>query len=186
MTKDQYSVIHIAAKAVGLNESQYRTLLRNVAGVESSKQLDNARFEDVMATLEDLGFGARNGAGQSIPSVYWRNKVRDRGGQANARMIHLIRRLAPLQTYNLAGLVGKASGGRTGEVEMLYPREAWKLIEQLKAIVSREEWEAAEADQSQIANRKSEIDQPCMDGAASAGKEPPPRTADRGHEARLF
>jgi hypothetical protein len=43
----------------------------------------------------------------------------------------------PSSQYQLAGLVDAASGGRTRLAEELRPREAWNLIETLKAIVNR-------------------------------------------------
>lgn len=130
----QLKIVHVAARKVGLNDAQYRTLLANAAGVQSSKDLTQAGFEDVMAVLEDLGFrDDRNG------ETYWRDKVEARGQAGNARMVHKIRELAKHSIYPLERLVWRHSEGRTEDVEQLTPREAWKLIEMLKGSNARTE-----------------------------------------------
>jgi hypothetical protein len=88
-------------QAVGLNDPQYRTLLRSVAGVESCKALDNPGVEDVMAVLEGMGFDSHPGG-----PTYWRDKVDRRGSRVNERMVHLIRELAAGGRYDLAAMVG--------------------------------------------------------------------------------
>lgn len=109
-----------------LNDGQYRTLLRTVAGVSSSKELDNRGLEAVMAVFEELGFVDRvHGVG------YW-------GRASGRRLIHYVKRLAGDSRYNLAALVLKFSGGRTDNPDKLLPREAWKLVEMLKASNARE------------------------------------------------
>jgi hypothetical protein len=117
----------------GLNDPQYRTLLRSVAGVESCKSLDNPGVEDVMAVLEGMGFASHPGG-----PTYWRDKVDRRGSRVNERMVHLIRELAAGGRYDLAAMVRRQTGNRTDVVEQLLPREAWMLIEALKAINTRE------------------------------------------------
>jgi hypothetical protein len=109
-------------------------------GVESSKDLSQAGFEDVMAVLEDSGFSDSRQGG-----TYWRDKVRDRGQAGNARMVHLIRELAEKSVYPLDRLAWRQSGGRTEDVEQLTPREAWMLIEMLKGSNKRSEERDAKA-----------------------------------------
>jgi hypothetical protein len=60
-------------------------------------------------------------------------------------MVHLVRELARgygqgggAARYELSVLVLRASGGRTDQVEQLLPREAWMLIEALKAMNGRD------------------------------------------------
>jgi hypothetical protein len=137
-TLSQIRTIQTGRSVVGLTDPAYRTLLRSVAGVESSKDLDNAGVEDVLAVLEGMGFDSHP-AGKT----YWRDKVDARGRRANARQVHLIRQLAPAQRYDLAALVERQSGGRTRDVEQLLPREAWMLTEMLKATGKRETQGAA-------------------------------------------
>lgn len=153
----QLKLVHVAARQAGLNDAQYRTLLRSVAEVESSRQLAQADFEDVMAVLEDLGFvDSKNGAG------YWRRKVEQRGRRGNERMVHKINELCQGGQggrYPLESMVRRFSGDRTADVEQLTPREAWKLIECLKAIVAR-------------------------DGGDESPAKDRPQGRGRGHEAR--
>jgi hypothetical protein len=139
-TKKQLALLHIAYKRAGLNEQQYRNVLRNAAGVESGRQLSNLDFENVMAVIEDSGF-----RDERFAADYWRAKVAARGYLCGERMAHKIGELAPRQRYPLAALFGKFSDGRTEELAKLRPREAWNLIEMLKAVVEREEKAAAES-----------------------------------------
>src|SRR4051812_46234317 len=106
-TRNQIIAIQKARRALDLSEPQYRTLLRNAGKVASSKDLDNAGVEDVMAVLEDMGFN-QHPAGKS----YWRDKVARRGSAAGERMSDKIRRLAGQQRYQLAALVDRFSDGR--------------------------------------------------------------------------
>ena len=150
-TRPQIIVVQQAKRAVGLNDAQYRTLLRNVAGVESSKLLDNRSLEDVMAVLEDLG--ARDHPGGP---TYWRNKVRRRNAVGGERMVHKIHALARAIPHPPAGLCLRMSGRRTDQPEQLTPVEA-KVIEALKAIL----------------DRRSTADQPPVDGPSDAVDEVP-------------
>jgi membrane peptidoglycan carboxypeptidase len=154
----QLQLLHIAARQVGLIEpgaggdARWRLLLENVAGVTSAKDLDNVTFEDVMAVLEDFGFSnarqrhidrggfmGMSGSAGHAQSTYWRDKVAARGRQANARFVHKIRELAAkCPRYPLANLCMKFSNRRTEHPDKLTPREAWELIEMLKAAVVRE------------------------------------------------
>ena len=140
LTPLQLRTIHVAARQVGLidgtDDERYRLLLRNTAGVASAKQLDQRGFEDVMAVMEDLGYAPPGVAmGESF---YWRNKVKSRGQRANARQIHLIDQLVGEQNkYPLGALLRRHSNGRTDQVKDLHPREAWNLIEALKAMKKR-------------------------------------------------
>lgn len=153
-TNNQLRTIHNGARRVGLIESgkglqrseaetRYRLLLRNVGGVESASDLDNPGVEDVMAVLEDMGFD-----GHPAGKTYWRDKVRARGSFCGARMAFRIRELTDEQRYELAGLCRRFSGDRTYDVERLYPREAWKLIEMLKAVAKRQGLDAAAAEKA--------------------------------------
>jgi hypothetical protein len=138
MTPDQIKLIHVAAGKARLNRAQYEMMLRNVAGVESCKELTNAQFEDCMAVLEDEGFEGH----------YWRDKVAARagGGRATERMIWKITELHAQYEelrgdgdphYELSGLVARATKNRTRSFGELTPREAWNMIEQIKKMIER-------------------------------------------------
>jgi hypothetical protein len=135
----QLQMIHRAARDAGLigkggDDRSYRMVLRNVAGVASARELDHASFEDVMAVMEDTGF--RTGASPT----YWRDKVATRGTSAGSRMAFKVRELHQrFDRYPLDALCRRFSQGRTDQVDRLYPKEAWQLIEMLKAAIVREE-----------------------------------------------
>jgi hypothetical protein len=113
----------------GMTDAAYRTLLRSVAKVESSKDLDNAGFEQCMAVLEAQGF-------QSHPRgpTYWRDKAADGGGRSSWKILTL----AAESRYELASLCLRFSDGRTERSEDLTPQEAHRLTEMLKQSNARE------------------------------------------------
>lgn len=135
MTPAQIKMIHVASRQCGLARAQYETLLANVAGVTSCKDLNSVGFEDCMAVLEDLGFEGR----------YWRDKVAARGQRGTERMCWKIQELLAAYDeirgehphYELAGLIQRASKGRTRDLSQITPREAWNMIEGLKAMIDR-------------------------------------------------
>jgi hypothetical protein len=131
ITAKQLRLIHIASRQAGLSDPQYRTVLRTVAGVESSKALDQAGFENVMAVLEEQGFGA----GSACPARdYWKGRAAAGGG----RLEHKICELAPRQKYRLEGLCLRFSRGRTDQPGKLSPRESLDLINMLNVAIERE------------------------------------------------
>jgi len=48
MERKKLALIHIIKKELGLEDAEYRTLLREAAGVESSRDLDEAGFRRLM------------------------------------------------------------------------------------------------------------------------------------------
>lgn len=139
MTKSQLILIHTAKRQLGLTDDAYRTVLRSVAHVESSKDLTNKTFEQVMAVMEAQGFRTTG-----RPDDYWQGKA---GGVASGqlpvascdvRQVHLIRTLhAATPGYKLPGLVRRFSHDRTDQEDQLNAREAAQLIEMLKAVGKR-------------------------------------------------
>ena len=107
-------------------------LLWNVAGVRSSKDLDQVGFEDVMATLESMGFQYREHAADHFRAI-----VLARGSLASSRVTWKIQELAARQKYDLAGLCRRVSKDRVCRADRLSPQEGAKLLEMLKAIVAR-------------------------------------------------
>lgn len=83
LTRKKISLIHVAKARLGLGDADYRRILWELAGVESSTDLDLVGFERVIEFFDYLGFrssGPRAGYG-------------DRPGMASARQIVLIRQL---------------------------------------------------------------------------------------------
>lgn len=138
ITNRQLQILHIARRTVErlsngtFDEAAYRTTLRSLGRVESSKDLDQQGFEDVMAYLESHGFTQ-----DKSPADYWQNIVANRGRFASSRQVHEINRLARLQRYELPALCKRWSGGRCWTPSKLIPAEAYKLIEMLKSCVAR-------------------------------------------------
>ena len=128
----QLRLIHIAYRQAGLAEEHYRLILRNVARVDSAKELTQAGFEDVMAGIEESGFQERGKAAN-----YWRSKVARRGVFCGERMANRIVSLAAGQAYDLEGLCRRVSDQRVDRVNRLTPREGYNLIEMLKAMAGR-------------------------------------------------
>ena len=160
-TKPQIQIVQIARKQCGLNEAEYRMILWNVAGVKSTTQLNNEDVERVMAIVESRGFiDSVRGAG------YWAGKVARAGYAANDRMIHKIEAMAAETKYPLGALVHRMSNKRTDKVELLYPREAWMLIEALKDIVDRQEQRESEISIEPPAEPSAVACGPDLDGDA--------------------
>lgn len=53
---DKLKLVHVAKRQVGMADEIYRAMLREVANVDSSKQLDPAGFAAVMNRFKALGF----------------------------------------------------------------------------------------------------------------------------------
>lgn len=131
MTPGQRNLIHAARKALSLTDAAYRTVLRSVAKVESSTDLDNAGFERVMAVFEEQGYHHPSG------DHYWRTKVARQGATCGDRMVRYLEELVGKTTYRLPGLCLRFSSNRTNQVGRLTPTEAWQLAEMLKAAIAR-------------------------------------------------
>jgi phage gp16-like protein len=54
--RKQLSLIHVAKARLGLDDDDYRTILRRFGGVDSSKSLDQSGFLRVMDAFTRLGF----------------------------------------------------------------------------------------------------------------------------------
>jgi hypothetical protein len=109
-TPNQIRLIHVAASQVALSDAQYRMLLHNVADVETSKQLGNDTFEQVMAVLEGMGFDGRLRCPRVTPAI-------EGELETLARMRHRC----------LPELVDEATRGRQATVQGLRPCEAVRV-----------------------------------------------------------
>jgi hypothetical protein len=134
MTTAQTKLLHIAARQVGLNDRQYRTILRTIALVDSSTRLTQDDFERVMAVMEERGWRQ---SGQA--ETYWRDRADGQGRFASSRQVAALRRLAPAAGVRIEGMCIRHTAGRTDRPEKLTPREAWQIHEALKAMVGRQD-----------------------------------------------
>lgn len=56
LSSKQIGLVHLAKKRVGMTDDDYRSMLRRVAGVETSADLDAIDLDLVMAEFRRLGF----------------------------------------------------------------------------------------------------------------------------------
>ncbi len=56
LTGKQRGLIRVAVAQLGMTDDDYRALLRNVCGVDSSTQLDNFGFDNLVVELVRRGF----------------------------------------------------------------------------------------------------------------------------------
>ena len=136
------AAIHILWKELGLTESEYRAILREVAGVESARYLDESGDRAVMARLYALGDERREAAKSRVKSpaerkiwALWLGGY-DRPG---------LRSYLPAQdrTANyLLGFVRRASGNaaitKVADLSALTGKEAYRTIEALKLRLEHE------------------------------------------------
>lgn len=82
LTRKQIALIHVAKTRLGLDDDDYRAVLRGEAGVGSSRDLDNDGFDAVMARFRALGFrptatpptyGHRDGMATPAQAAYIRS-----------------------------------------------------------------------------------------------------------------
>ena len=134
MSNEQIKLVKIAQRELGLDDGEYRLVLRNIGNVESCKSLTQRAFEDVMAFFESRGFQHQN-----FSPDYWQGRVQRRGRYADPRQVHHIEQLVKRTRYSLAGLCLRFSDGRVDEASKLRPDEAHRLIEMLKSAGKREQ-----------------------------------------------
>lgn len=144
MTNRQLQIIHTAKRSLGYEDADYRLVLKNIAGVQSSKQLDQKGFELVMAFFESVGFEYKAHGAHSVGSpserqqTYWQSKADRQPRYVSERELRMIEQLQNQSPYKPESMVRRMSNGRTDRVTELYPKEGYALIEALKKIVDRE------------------------------------------------
>lgn len=88
LSRDKIALIHVARRELRLDEDLYRAILRDVAGVASSKDLTEAGFLALMARFERSGFKGQPGAAPAKPEP-----LSERFGMATAAQLAYIRGL---------------------------------------------------------------------------------------------
>lgn len=83
MNRQRIAQVHVAKAKLGMSEDDYRELLHDYAGVDSSKELDDTGFECVMLRFHELGF----------ESDWLKRHFGYRAGMATPRQVALIRKL---------------------------------------------------------------------------------------------
>ncbi len=72
LTAKQSRLLHVVRRQLGLADDDYRAILWQEAGVESSKDLDAWGLEAVLRRFEALGFEPTAGAPRNAPELGWR------------------------------------------------------------------------------------------------------------------
>lgn len=128
VTAQQIKLLQIARRELGMEEQDYRNTLGIYGGVASSKQLDQAGFERIMARLKALGF---------TPQLKPRAKTRHYPDEPPSVMQN--QRI--LELYKSLGWDAKRyQGFHKKRFQSLWPKtreEAQKLIETLKGMEGR-------------------------------------------------
>ncbi|MBF0392299.1 MAG: regulatory protein GemA [Alphaproteobacteria bacterium] len=81
--RKQLSLIHVAKTRLGMEDADYRALLKRMGGVDSAKNLDLAGFQRMMDAFSRLGFH----------SDFAERNFGSRVGMASARQVAMIRTL---------------------------------------------------------------------------------------------
>jgi len=111
------ALVHIVKKELGLSDEDYRCILRRVAGVGSSRDLDEAGFRKLMRFFVRSDYFRANSFGMTLKQkLFVKGLARDLGWDP-AHLRNFIRKY-----YQRDGL------------EALDRKSASKLIESLKAI----------------------------------------------------
>ena len=133
LTRPQTAILHVAKAKLALDDETYRQVLVRVAGVTSSKDLDNAGFLAIMGFFDYAGFRP---AGKGAP------RYGARPGMATFAQIELIRELwrelhreAEVNEEALAGWLLKYH--KVHSLRFLTLDAARKVITALKAWKSR-------------------------------------------------
>ena len=84
LSRRQITLLHTAKSKLGLSETEYRSALVHLAGVESATELDQAGFELLLAYFEYCGFAPLDRRGPDYGK---------RPGMASFAQLELIRTL---------------------------------------------------------------------------------------------
>jgi len=145
LNKGQIKLVQTAVRTAGFRgkgfDGRYRLLLgqyKQPTGkpVTSCKQLNNSQLEDLLAICEAHGWRMPN-----KPEDYFRQKVKSSEEYASYAQREAIKHLAGDLGWNerqLAGFIERMTNGQTRNLVALKPHQAYKIIEALKAMFSRE------------------------------------------------
>lgn len=128
----QLGRIHQAKKALGLDDSTYRSLLERVTGLSSSKDMTAEQRNLVLAEFARLGFKAE--------AASERSRAR-RGRPANVKDVPMLRKVEALladakRPWSYAHAMGKRMH-QVDRVEFLNPHQLHGLVAALQADSNR-------------------------------------------------
>ena len=137
-------MLQIAVRVAGLRgkdfDGRYRLILghyrqKDRSNVTSCKQLNHWQFEDMLSICEAYGWRC-----PGKDPDHFRKLVASRGDVASFAQQQAIKHLKGdlgWDGFDLVGMLEKITGRKITSVVQLYPQEAGKVIEALKAILSR-------------------------------------------------
>jgi hypothetical protein len=117
LDRKKLALIHIVKKELGISDPDYRCLLKRIAGVESSKDLDEAGFRKMMRFFVRSDYYRANSFGMTLKQKLFIKALVSQLGWEDTHLTNFIRKY-----YQRDGL------------DVLTRKEASKLIESLKAI----------------------------------------------------
>ena len=148
LNKKQIQILQIAVRAAGIrgkgfegSYSRYRLLLGQYTGQDGSAvisctQLNNSQLDDILAICESLGFRARG-----KDANHYRLKAAMKNSIASFAQQAAIKNLAGdlgWNEYQLNGFIKRMTQGQVDCVISISPGQAWRIIEALKNMLSRE------------------------------------------------
>jgi len=117
LDRKKLALIHIVKKELGISDPDYRCLLKRIAGVESSKDLDEAGFRKIMRFFVRSDYYRVNASGMTLKQKMF---IKSLSGQLGWEETHL------------RNFIHKYY--RRESLDVLTRKEASHLIESLKAI----------------------------------------------------
>ena len=121
MDRKKLALIHIVKKELGISDRDYRCILRRIAGVDSSKELDEAKFRKLMYFFVRSRYYRVNAFGMTLKQKLFIKFLASRLGWDETHLKNFIHKF-----YRREGL------------DALTRKEASKLIESLKAVRAHE------------------------------------------------
>ena len=117
LDRKKLALIHIVKKELGISDRDYRCLLRRVAGVESSKDLDEAGFRTLMRFFVRSDYYRANSFGMTLKQKMFIKSLASQLGWEPEHLTNFIHKYY-----------------QRPDLDHLNRKEASKLIESLKAI----------------------------------------------------
>lgn len=117
LDRKKLALIHIVKKELGISDRDYRCILRRIAGVDSAKDLDEAKFRKLMTFFVRSDYYRANAFGMTLKQKLFIKTLARELAWDPEHLRNFIRKY-----YQKEGL------------EALTRKEASKLIESLKAI----------------------------------------------------
>jgi len=118
--------LHVIKARLRLKEEEYRDILKNYGGAESSKYLDEIGLEKVMTFFKSLGFQTKPAQASKLPFS---------ASEAQIRLIYHLGQDLGWIPKRLYGFILKMSGET--HPERLTQKQASNIIEGLKKMKSR-------------------------------------------------